>query len=195
MAEFIEGYLSSNPTTDIAIVGHSQGGVLPTYTIKEALSESYQSRVLSVVTMDSPLGGINRAGAQLYRSISGCAHNDFRLDSPFDLLTGSGVISRINDSIVPSAKLYTVDGNPGCGQVLQRFCTRFPLIDDSHSTTAWATDHIRVAAQTHGDIWDGCFGVGRECVASDGSGLNSEGTRLVDFVACAVVAASENCGD
>ena len=194
LAALIRQHLA-DPDVELSIIAHSQGGVLAAYTIKEKLSQEYQKRVRAIVTLDSPLRGINRAGAGLLRTFAGCANDDRQFDSSFDMLPGGGVVGRINDGDVPETKLFTVDGDPGCQPLPANRCTAFALIDDFHSDAHWSTAHISVAAETHGDIWDGCFREGefRTGPGCGGGALPREGMRLVRFAACAVAELSSDC--
>ena len=191
LAAYLKSYLDANPGETISVVTHSQGGVLASYVVKQKLSPTYASRIQSIITLDSPLLGINGAGRALLRAASGCSNGDKRLDSAFDMDPTSAIIRRINDADRPSTMLYTVDADPGAA------CSRcgFPLIDDAHSTTWWATAHIRVAAATHSDIWNGCFqqSTGTVCAGSNGLNLQSQGRKLVRFTACAIGNLAADC--
>ncbi len=197
LAAYLRSYLDAHPSTDFALVTHSQGGVLAAYTVKQELSAAYRQRVQALVTLDSPLGGINTLGAGLLRSEVGCANNDLRLDSAFDMKPGDNVIGRINDGFRPATRLYTVDADPGCQPWLSnRRCTRFGLIDAEHATSWWATSRLKVRSDFHSDPWIGCFLLaagGTQCSDSLGIGLPPEGAKLARFVACAVGNLSTNC--
>lgn len=220
LAAYLEDYFEDedNPR-NLSIIAHSQGGVLATYTILEELAKEYQHRITAIITLDSPLRGINSLSAPLLQLTSACA-GDPRLDSSFDMLPGSAVINRIateQEDNPPPTKLYTVNAKPGClagavkspdpprplqifvkvaSALLKVACVRVPLINDAHSDLAWwsnsnknseNTRHITVGAQTHTDIWAGCF-VSRSKCDDDSSAteLGAEGERLVRFISCAV---------
>ena len=195
LAAYLRSYLDSHPGETISIVAHSQGGVLASYVVKAKLSSTYTKRIQSITTYDSPLGGINSAAAELLRDASWCGNFDNRLDSPYDMLGKSAVIQKINDSSRPLTLVYTVDANPGylCAAISP---CHIELVDDAHSTTWWATSHIQIAAETHGNIWDGCF-IGmsaascKQLVAP--TNLNLQGRELVRFTACAADALAPNC--
>ncbi len=195
LASYLRSYLDNHSGISISIITHSQGGVLATYAVKEKLSAAYQDRIEAIVTLDSPLRGINSLGPGVLRTFAGCANNDLRLDSSFDMVPGSAVITRINDGDTPSTKLYTVDADPGCQSLPRNRCTRFPLIDDAHSDASWSAEHISVDADTHSDIWDGCFvqGTFKSGPGCGGGALPNEGIRLVRFAACAVAELDADC--
>lgn len=192
LAVYLRSYLDANPSANIAIIAHSQGGVLAAYTIKMKLSAAYQMRVISITTLDSPLIGINSAFIGGLRSVAGCVNNDLRLDSSFDMAPTSRVITAINNTIKPTTKLYTVDASPGY-YCFPSLCLPIPLVDDKHSNTWWSTAHISIQAQAHNDVWLGCFiqDGGNICADSSGDELAAEGIRLVRFTACAVLAGSD----
>jgi hypothetical protein len=189
LASYLKGYIDSHPNEDMSIVTHSQGGVLASYTVKAKLSTAYAAHIRAIVTLDSPLGGINSQAGPVLRSFSHCQNGDRQLDSSYDMLPNSAVINRINDRIHPSTRIYTVDANPGAlGSIIK-------LVDDRHSQTGWQSAHIQVAAKTHGDIWNGCFveSTGKLCAQQDGSGLGVVGQRLVRFTACGLVDLAADC--
>ena len=188
LASFLRNYLANNPGTNLSIVAHSQGGVLATYTIKEKLSQDYLDRIKAIVTFDSPLGGILKIAPEGLKIFSKCAGLDRRLDSSFDMASGSAVIKRINDGRdTPSTKLYTISADPGCLKLLV-LCTPFPLIPNSHSDVpSWSKErhperHLVVDVKTHSDIWEG-------------RSLPGERLRLVRFTACAVAELPVDCKD
>jgi pimeloyl-ACP methyl ester carboxylesterase len=176
LAAYLHFVLAANPAATVSLVTHSQGGVLAAYTVKEKLTVADAKRIRAIVTLDSPLRGINSVAPRPLKWVSGCA-GDARLDSTFDMEPTSAVIARINDGTTPQPKLYTVDANPGALLELGGF----PLIDNLHSTTWWATAHIRVKAGTHSDIWDG------------GVLTSPQRRKLFDFAGCAVGGLAADC--
>ena len=195
LAKYVRGYLTSNPVTQLTIVTHSQGGVIATYMVKHYLSPRDARRV-TIVSLDSPLRGINSIAPGILRSLNGCANNDLRLDSSFDMTPNSSVIGEINNNRRTQSKLYTVDAAPGCQELPFNRCTSFPLIDDFHSTTGWASGHISVAAETHGDVWNGCFvevSTTVECASQSGQQLPVDALRIARLTSCAIAQLANDC--
>ena len=194
LATWLTSYLKGHSTEHISIVAHSEGGVLAAYTVKAKLSTAYANRIRSIVTMDSPLRGINSVAPGALRSASACANDDLRLDSAFDMQPDAGVMRRIDDSHKPKTLLYTIVGLPGylCTSLL---CLHVTLINDAHSTVWWAKAHIKVDSQTHSDIWNGCFRDSghQHCVSKTGKNLGVEGKKLVRFAECAVYGLPTDC--
>lgn len=193
LAMYLRSYLDNHPGETISIVSHSQGGVLASYVVKAKLSVAYTQRIRSIVTLDSPLRGINGIAAELLRDRSWCGNFDNRLDSAYDMLGKSTVIKGISDTARPLTKLFTVDADPG-------YLCRTPLlcnvraVDDTHSRTWWDTAHIQVHARTHGDIWCGSVGfLATQCARQDGTNLTTQGRTLVRFTACAADALAPDC--
>jgi pimeloyl-ACP methyl ester carboxylesterase len=60
MRRFIHGYLEANPNTDLYLVGHSQGGLIAFQELGAVGEMPPTSRVVGIITLDSPLGGAPR---------------------------------------------------------------------------------------------------------------------------------------
>ena len=193
LAAYLTAYLRAHPTEDISIVAHSEGGVLAVYTVKQKLSAAYVARIRSIVTFASPLRGIESLSAEGVKIFAGCRRSNQSFDSAYDMQPDSPVIRRINDATRPSTRLYTVYADPGEFEIPN--VGGVTAIDNTHSTTWWATGHIQIGAQTHSDIWDGCFIDGGEtdCPITPGFGLAPEGMKLVRFTACAIAEFAADC--
>jgi pimeloyl-ACP methyl ester carboxylesterase len=200
---YLRTYLDAHPDEQVSIVAHSQGGILSTYTVQtlfKGKNARYAKRVHAIVTLDSPLGGVPSNAAAELRSVSGCSgSNMLEYDSSYDMLPGNSVITAINARHQQSiTHLYTVDANPGdCGSLCQHVSglSSVPMINDAHSTTWWATAHIRVAAETHSDIWNGTFlnnGASFPTQPS-GMGIVPQGEKLIRFAACGIADLSSDC--
>jgi hypothetical protein len=191
LATFVHNYIVGHPDASITIVTHSQGGVLATYSVGNAMTASDAQHIQAIVTLDSPLRGINSIAPKALKGFAGCGAGDARFDSTYDMAPGSDVIQTIDTHALMYTGLYTVDANPG------KLCSNcgFALVDDTHSTTSWATSHIRVNATTHSDIWNGCFAekTGQRCAGPNGLNIGPQGRKLDRFVICATFAISDDC--
>ena len=177
LANFLTSYFDVHPSETISIVAHSEGGVLATYTIKQKLNtperSKYLKRIHSIVTLDSPLAGINSLAPAGLSVKSDCPQKDRRFDSSYDMGSGSAVIGRITDSSKPKTRVFTVDANPGS-------FAGVPLVNDAHSRVWWEAAHIQVASPTHGDVWSGNLAATAK-------------RKLVRFTACAVDDLASDC--
>ncbi len=188
LASFLTKYLDGHPGEDLSILAHSEGGVVGVYTAKEKLNSAYAARIKAIVTLDSPLGGINGAARGVVKLGSDCPFGDRRYDAASDMDPTSAVITGINVASQPTTKLYTVDAVPGYFAV-----THIAAVDLEHSTTSWAASHIQVAATGHGDIWKGCFIQTSGCVDAGGINLGTQGRRLARFAACGAADLADDC--
>ncbi len=59
------GYARVNPNTDFTIIGHSQGGLLGLQMLGFLQRLPSDSKVSSIITLDSPLGGVPKAGVDV----------------------------------------------------------------------------------------------------------------------------------
>lgn len=184
LALFVRQYLEdSKADVELSIISHSQGGVLATYMLRKFAGDpqfSSLERVKNIVTLDSPLGGIEYASPYVVKRRAGCKKDPPSYDSAFDMRGQKDVIRLINGKDTPAVSplLFTV--NEGC----VRGGPCFELIDDRHSTTDWAHSHLLVNTGKHSTVWDG-------------SGKNStENKVLKRFVVCAVtrIRPSQFCG-
>jgi len=94
------------PDVKIDILAHSQGGVLAAYWLAQVAAPVVADNLSSVVTFDSPLGGINVF--QRLWALQRCAVEQNPLlpppfptspyDSPYDMAIGSPVIGELQDA-------------------------------------------------------------------------------------------------
>jgi len=164
LAWFIDWYLYAFDVR-LSIVSHSQGGVLATY----AAQQFDLNPLETIVTLDSPLRGINSVGAQILASHSGCPSRYDGCDSAYDMQPSSDVIKRIDGSSA-SATLFTVNET---GQDHIWGPLSLELIDDHHSRAWWESDHLEVRTGDHNTVWNPPAGEVDTAV-------------LTRFVACAV---------
>ena len=176
LAEYLNSYLEANPNARLSIVAHSQGGLLALYTLRRFVGEYPSlSRVESVVTLDSPLKGINSLGGLPLAMFAGCKDMDSRHDSAFDMQPRTDVVQLVNSSNPTGwPRTYTVNetGND-CFTIplLGERCIQ--LVDADHSTVKWASDSIDVHTGNHGSVWNG-------------SGNQGEQRVLKRYIACVI---------
>jgi alpha-tubulin suppressor-like RCC1 family protein/pimeloyl-ACP methyl ester carboxylesterase len=169
LADFIDSLPENYRVT---IVGHSQGGVLATYAVHDFIGLDNRDKIKAIVTLDSPLGGIETLSAPLIQARWGCANLDARYDSAYDMQPGSVVVRRIHTqgSELPAVRLYTVN-ETGLDNVLG---ASVELIDDDHSRIrGWESSHLEVFTGDHSTLWNGQG--------------NIAGTEVVkNYIGCAV---------
>ncbi len=79
MSNMILHLARSNPNTDFVIVGHSQGGLIALQEIGFTSQLPPTTKVKQIITLDSPLGGVDPSGISLTASLtcwSGPANGD-----------------------------------------------------------------------------------------------------------------------
>jgi len=184
LAKYINDYLTAHPDVRLALVGHSQGGVLAVYaTTFNVLTDDNLRKIQAIVTLDSPLGGVLAVGAsaleQWESSGSGC-RTSAAYDAATDMVTGKETITRIA-SPRTSLRLFTVDGLPGN-------VGPFELVETAHATLPWATGSLVVSAPQHGDVFDGPM-------LSEGRLSGTEAAKIESLVYCAMTSSSGSCGD
>jgi len=171
LRQVVKGYLSSHPGVELTIVGWSQGGVLAAYAAQEYAEFA---GVKNIVTLDSPLRGINSLGAGPLRHNAGCGKLDDRYDSAWDMLPSDEVIRTIDSTRRPGPGLFTVEEEgKDCFLTL---CLN--LIDNYHSQADWQTQHLRVHTGNHGTVWKG-------------SGDSGETRALRDYIVCVIALSVE----
>lgn len=154
-ASRLAAFVDDLPADDrVTVITHSQGGVLIALAVRDYLTSENLAKIEAIVTLDSPLGGINSLSAPALQAHSGCTNLDPRYDSAYDMLPGSDTISRLatpefdDDNV----RLYTVN-ETGNEQVCQNLCQ---LIDDEHSRIEnWEASHLQVYTGNHSTIWNG----------------------------------------
>jgi pimeloyl-ACP methyl ester carboxylesterase len=192
LRQFIDQYILDHPGVKLSIVGHSQGGVLGAYLSAHYLGDAKVRQIHSIVTLDSPLQGINSAAfsATIVRDHTcndtcGC-EMDVRYDSAWDMLPDSSIISEIRDSTRPDdwgfptiPETFTVDERGLNCQWLPPACE--PYVNDAHSRFPWEVDHFSVLTGSHDTI-------------QDGSGDQAATQLLVKFIECAIFGnADDSC--
>ena len=114
-----------DPNSPIDILAHSQGGVVVSYWLTKY---GRQSDVNSIVTFDSPLGGLNdlwTAGAMGWSCLLSAGVNPLterQYDSPFDMSAGSAT-NRVVQDAPAKARFYTM-----------RTSTSDPIVPDQAGT-------------------------------------------------------------
>jgi len=153
LATFVRDYLAAHPDARITMIGHSQGGVLAAYTVTTNILKDYLPKIRAIVTLDSPLAGLDRAESALWMNIFGRAKGCLAgaaFDSATDMGYGKSVITGIQSQLYPGpSPLFTVDGNPG------KELGHTVVMDVQSQAPKWQTSHIRVDAPGHGDVWKG----------------------------------------
>jgi pimeloyl-ACP methyl ester carboxylesterase len=153
LATFVRDYLAAHPYARITMIGHSQGGVLAAYAATTNILKDYLPKIRAIVTLDSPLAGLDRAESALWMNIFGRANGCLAgaaFDSATDMGYGKSVITAIQSQLYPGpSPLFTVDANPGAeaGHTV--------VMDVQSQAQKWQTSHIRVDAPGHGDVWKG----------------------------------------
>jgi pimeloyl-ACP methyl ester carboxylesterase len=153
LATYLNTYLEANPNVNLSIVGHSQGGLLAVYALREFASQ-YPSlgRIGSVVTLDSPLKGITRFSSGVFRKHwQGCGSLDSCYDSAYDMHPMSPVVNLVkSDNPGQWPRVFTVDetGQDGtCPACIE-------VVDADQSTVGWAADRLSVFTGNHAHtIW------------------------------------------
>jgi hypothetical protein len=191
LKSFIESYLNdpAHHGVQLSIVAHSQGGLLAAYVAK-ILNDK---RITSVVTLDSPLDGINSLGVVPLRAIAAklppnlaCLLGGTAYDSSNDM-ESCGILTACSDLIStvqtkagqPQTTLFTV--NATGHDCFLGVCLPFELIDDTHSRAPWEAGkgHIEVALN-HVTVQNG-----------GGDAINE--AILKRFIVCAIQDVSGNC--
>ena len=62
LANMVSDFANANPNTNFAIIGHSQGGLIGLQELGFAAALPATDKVTTVITLDSPLGGVPPAG-------------------------------------------------------------------------------------------------------------------------------------
>ena len=76
VAQNLKAIYDAYPTAIFDIIGHSLGGAVALYFVTTA-DEPYKARTNSIITVDSPIAGIERAGLlRLGAELFGCATNE-----------------------------------------------------------------------------------------------------------------------
>ena len=165
--------MTDHPNDRITLIGHSQGGVLAAYVASggvdspDVLSSEELGKINAVITLDSPLQGVNSAGANVYDTVWDCSRFNSYADSAGDMSHGSEII---RDLVSPRYKppLFTVDGFEGTVEGTGGLVT---IADPKTSSLWWQRSSLRVAAPDHGDVWKGTVGFRKE---------------LEDYIYCAI---------
>ncbi|MGK2964512.1 MAG: esterase/lipase family protein [Tepidiformaceae bacterium] len=160
----------------VTIVAHSMGGVVAAYAIGDDPAWA-RERIASVVTFDSPLGGLDGARSEILALVSdgggGCERDDPAL---VDLRTGSEV-SRVVASAGGVVPLFTLDGSAH-ERAAFGLAEAVPGSDTSleGNILHWEVD------EAHSSVWD------RVPVPGENGDRGQ-------FVACGVLVRPEMCTD
>jgi pimeloyl-ACP methyl ester carboxylesterase len=158
----------------VTVIGHSMGGLVAAYL---AVSEPEWARdhIVSIVTFDSPLGGIDGFRAEvlaLYRMRSdGCGRSSAAMD---DLRAGSEV-TRVAAGAARVVPFFTLDGD-------SKESAAFGIaeaVPNGRTEIAGAMLHLRVDEE-HSAIWSDA--------PREGSGAGKAA-----FVTCALLADARGC--
>ncbi|MCK9518244.1 MAG: alpha/beta hydrolase [Dehalococcoidia bacterium] len=171
LKELIDGLAPSRVT----VVAHSMGGLVAAYLAGSDPGWASE-RIVSIATVDSPLGGIDRARAEIlafYRMRrDGCGRSSAAMD---DLRTGSEV-TRVAAGAAKAVPFFTLDGDrkePGAFGLAE-------AVPNGRTAIGGAMLHLRVN-EAHSGIW------------TDPPVSHEGGVTKATFVECALLAEPAGC--
>ena len=140
--------LQKNPTAKIDIVGHSMGGLIPTYWVATHQDDPRIKSIHSVITFDSPLQGVEEGRVSrldMVNGILGCAGDQTAINEMYE---GGTVISTIIHQPMNKVPFVTIRAIGGsCLPVLD--CVR-----DSSATLPGVWKDLYASMGNHFELWE-----------------------------------------